>query len=55
MNLEKKPEILKKLIMIGDSGVGKTCICNRYFRDVFNSSANSTSGDILIKNKNHKL
>lgn len=44
MNIEKKPQITKSLIMIGDSGAGKTCICNRYFRDVFSSNASSTSG-----------
>jgi GTPase SAR1 family protein len=25
-----------KLVMIGDSGVGKSCLCNRFINDEFN-------------------
>ena len=61
---KKNVNILKeeiKLILVGDSGVGKTSIINRYYLNTFNSSMDSTQSmnfiikDILINGKNIQL
>ena len=33
-----------KVVMVGESGVGKTCIINRYLNNVFKQDSMSTSG-----------
>ena len=43
--MAKKPyDLLFKLLIIGDSGVGKTCILYRFSDDAFNTSFISTIG-----------
>jgi GTPase SAR1 family protein len=39
---ENEKEI--KVILLGDSGVGKTCIINRYINDEFNPNSKTTLG-----------
>ena len=39
---ENEKEI--KVILLGDSGVGKTCIINRYIKDEFNPNSKTTLG-----------
>ncbi|CAF4723953.1 unnamed protein product, partial [Rotaria sp. Silwood1] len=47
---KKNYDLLFKLLLIGDSGVGKTCILFRFSDDSFNSSFISTIGiDFKIK------
>ena len=48
---KKNYDLLFKLLLIGDSGVGKTCILFRFSDDSFNASFISTIGiDFKIKN-----
>ena len=37
-------DCLVKLVLIGDLGVGKTCILNRFTEDDFNPSSSHTFG-----------
>ena len=47
---EKKYDLLFKLLLIGDSGVGKTCILFRFSDDTFNTTFISTIGiDFKLK------
>ena len=47
---KKNYDLLFKLLLIGDSGVGKTCILFRFSDDAFNASFISTIGiDFKIK------
>ena len=47
---EKKYDLLFKLLLIGDSGVGKTCILFRFSDDAFNTTFISTIGiDFKLK------
>ena len=50
-------DFLIKLILIGDSGVGKTCFLLRFADDNFTSSHISTIGKkfFLISNNRHRL
>lgn len=41
---KKQYDLLFKLLLIGDSGVGKTCILYRFSDDQFNHSFISTIG-----------
>lgn len=43
-DMAKTYDFLFKLLLIGDSGVGKTCILVRFSEDAFNSTFISTIG-----------
>lgn len=45
--MAKTYDFLFKLLLIGDSGVGKTCILVRFSEDAFNSTFISTIGEPL--------
>lgn len=45
--MAKKYDFLFKLLLIGDSGVGKTCLIIRFAEDNFNSTYISTIGTLL--------
>jgi len=44
---KKTYDLLFKLLLIGDSGVGKTCLLFRFSDDAFNTTFISTIGNIL--------
>lgn len=44
--MAKKYDFLFKLLLIGDSGVGKTCLIIRFAEDNFNSTYISTIGTL---------
>lgn len=46
---KKTYDLLFKLLLIGDSGVGKTCILFRFSDDAFTTTFISTIGKIIIK------
>ena len=54
-------DVVLKIILLGDGGVGKTSLCNRLCSNVFNEKTNATIGvDLFIKtfqtdNKSFKL
>ena len=43
-NMAKTYDYLFKLLLIGDSGVGKTCVLFRFSEDAFNATFISTIG-----------
>uniref|UniRef100_A0A6I8SYK9 small monomeric GTPase n=1 Tax=Xenopus tropicalis TaxID=8364 RepID=A0A6I8SYK9_XENTR len=43
--MAKTYDYLFKLVLIGDSGVGKTCVLFRFSEDAFNSTFISTIGE----------
>lgn len=45
--MAKTYDFLFKLLLIGDSGVGKTCILVRFSEDAFNSTFISTIGELV--------
>ena len=47
---KKYYDFLFKLLLIGDSGVGKTCILDRFTGDYFNTSFISTIGKWPVMN-----
>ena len=48
--MSTRPDMLMKFLIVGDSGVGKTCILFRFANDSFNSAFISTIGiDFRIK------
>lgn len=44
-NMAKTYDYLFKLLLIGDSGVGKTCLLFRFSEDAFNTTFISTIGE----------
>lgn len=42
--MESKPVISHKVVLLGDMGVGKTCICNRYYSGEFSNTHDATIG-----------
>lgn len=46
--MAKTYDYLFKLLLIGDSGVGKTCILFRFSEDAFNTSFISTIGESYV-------
>ncbi len=44
IELKEKADFLLKLIIVGDSGVGKSCLLERYLRDKYNDSTKHTVG-----------
>ena len=58
---DKSPDFLFKLVLIGDTGVGKSCILLRFADDAFTESYISTIGvdfrfrTIKVENKTVKL
>lgn len=50
---KKQYDLLFKLLLIGDSGVGKTCILYRFSDDAFNTTFISTIGNELINYPNN--
>ena len=51
--MAKTYDYLFKLLLIGDSAVGKTCILFRFSEDAFNSTFISTIGRIVFVVLNH--
>lgn len=47
--MAKKYDFLFKLLLIGDSGVGKTCLIIRFAEDNFNSTYISTIGTLPVR------
>jgi len=46
--MAKTYDYLFKLLLIGDSGVGKTCILFRFSEDAYNSTFISTIGESVL-------
>ncbi len=44
IELKEKFDICMKLIIIGDSSVGKSCILNNYLKNSFNANSKHTVG-----------
>lgn len=44
MELKEKFDYLFKIIIIGDTGVGKSCLLNRYLENKFNALTKHTVG-----------
>lgn len=49
---KKTYDLLFKLLLIGDSGVGKTCVLFRFSDDAFNTTFISTIGKKLLQRLN---
>ena len=47
---KKTYDLLFKLLLIGDSGVGKTCLLFRFSDDAFNTTFISTIGELIGMN-----
>ena len=46
--MAKTYDYLFKLLLIGDSGVGKTCVLFRFSEDAFNATFISTIGNVIL-------
>jgi len=53
--MAKTYDYLFKLLLIGDSGVGKTCILFRFSEDAFNTTFISTIGEFIYNPRYHYL
>lgn len=51
--MAKTYDYLFKLLLIGDSGVGKTCVLFRFSEDAFNTTFISTIGESEYLTVNH--
>lgn len=51
---KKTYDLLFKLLLIGDSGVGKTCVLFRFSDDAFNTTFISTIGEESLFNRGRK-
>ena len=49
---KKTYDLLFKLLLIGDSGVGKTCLLFRFSDDAFNTTFISTIGELSLQVQN---
>lgn len=54
-SMAKTYDYLFKLLLIGDSGVGKTCVLFRFSEDAFNSTFISTIGTCFPFNANYRF
>ena len=45
--LNQRPDIICKLVIIGDTGVGKTCVMRRFTDDEFSYNFVATIGELL--------
>ena len=50
--MAKTYDYLFKLLLIGDSGVGKTCVLFRFAEGAFNATFISTIGKGVVEGKN---
>ena len=46
--METKSVVSHKIVLLGDMGVGKTCICNRYHSGEFSTSHEATIGGSFL-------
>lgn len=59
--MEEEDYIELKIVLMGNSGVGKTSMINRFLKKTFNEKAPSTVGamfltkNITVNDKNYKL
>ena len=44
--MAKTYDFLFKLLLVGDPGVGRTCVLNRYAEGAFNFITNTTIGEL---------
>lgn len=45
---EKDYEVTYKILILGDSGVGKTCLIFRFIENIFSDSYISTIGKLVV-------
>ena len=43
-----KPVFNHKIVLLGDMGVGKTCICQRYYSGEYSNSHEATIGGCFM-------
>ena len=53
-SIKGDPLIYLKTILLGDPGVGKTNIINRFISQQFDSSSNPTLGSTFVEKKSEK-
>jgi len=46
--MERKSKRLAKVIMLGDTGVGKTCFLTRFVNDAFSEAGISNTAGVLF-------
>jgi len=44
----EKPTVTHKIVLLGDMGVGKTCITNRYYSGHFSNAHDATIGGSFL-------
>ena len=50
---DKDYEATYKILILGDSGVGKTCLIFRFIEDIFSDSYISTIGKLKVVSAQH--
>ena len=61
MSVDSLDDFLQKIVIIGDSGVGKTNILSRFIKNQFNENSKNTIGvdfyslDLIIEGKGVKI